>query len=79
MVLKTTKFNHNLLSIWAGCLYNLLYSPTFQNILQNEMVNFKKQSILDMFNMYSHKIQQNLMQVVKLHEIIVKNKVTPTL
>jgi hypothetical protein len=43
------------------------------------MVNFRKQSILDMFNTYSHKIQQNLMQMVKLHEIIVKNKVTPTL
>jgi hypothetical protein len=43
------------------------------------MVNFKKQSILDMFNMYPHKIQQNLIQTVKLHEIIVKNKVTPTL
>jgi hypothetical protein len=34
-------------------------------MLQNEMVNFIKQSILDMFNMYSHKIQQNLMQIVK--------------
>ena len=28
-----------------------------------------------MFNMYSHRIQQNLMQMVLLHEIIVKNKV----
>jgi hypothetical protein len=43
------------------------------------MMNFKKQSILDMFTMYSHKIQQNLMQMVRFHEIIVKNKVTPTL
>jgi hypothetical protein len=32
-----------------------------------------------MLNMYSHKIQQNLMQMVKLHDTIVKNKVIPTL
>jgi hypothetical protein len=43
------------------------------------MVNFKKQSILDMLNIYSHEIQQNLIQMVIFHEIIVKNKVTPTL
>jgi hypothetical protein len=45
------------------------------------MVNFKKQSILDMFNIYSHKIQQNLMQMVnymkslqkiKLHQLFEK-------
>ena len=59
--------------ISALSLYNALYSLTFQNILQNEIVNFKKQPILDMFNIYSHKIQQNEMQMVKLHEIIVKN------
>jgi hypothetical protein len=43
------------------------------------MVNFKKQSVLDIFKIYSHDIQQNLMQMLLLHEIIVKIKVTPTL
>jgi hypothetical protein len=32
----------------------------------------KEQSILDMFNIYSHKIQQNLVQMVIIIEVIVK-------